>query len=321
MALIHERYIHMPEMTEEMNGSEQTNVAVSTEQTLAVNTETSTSAATAGSEVTDVQKIPNGESQTNGGCGKEPKKDGPWGKTDLEKAQYSFYKQLNKQRSKYERQIAQMADRLERLENPDKYRPKTRADFPVEKGGDDEYINYLVNEKVKTLFNSQIEAWKKEQEEEESRRAADEEYRAQTDENIKKLYPTPEAEKDFRDTVREAMNRGLGKFLDADPDLANYILTSPTGPAMMYKLATSKDAVEKLFKGSRGPMDLQFRIRDLEREVQDELRAKSAQAPQALPTITETATPQQKPIGKPGIKGDSESRFLDRDTLLRMSRD
>ena len=245
-------------------------------------------------------------------------KDGPWNHSKEEQMAYSFHKQLSKRQAKWDKEKKELLDRLERLENPEKYRTKTRADFGLDKGGDDEYINYLVDQKVKTLFESQLNAWKQEQEDLEARNAADEEYRQRAEENIKKLYPTPEAEKDFRDTVREAMDRGLGELLDQDESLSNYILMSPVGPSIMYKLASSKEAVAKLFEGARTPMDLQFRIRDLEREVNDEIKAKAVQTP---PAATNTEQPQQtaapqKVVGRPGLNKDVKKSVWDDDKSL-----
>lgn len=245
-------------------------------------------------------------------------KDGPWNHSKEEQMAYSFHKQLSKRQAKWDREKKDLLDRLERLENPEKYRTKTRADFGLDKGGDDEYINYLVDQKVKTLFESQLNAWKQEQEDLEARNAADEEYRQRAEENIKKLYPTPEAEKNFRDTVREAMDRGLGELLDQDESLSNYILMSPVGPSIMYKLASSKEAVAKLFEGARTPMDLQFRIRDLEREVNDEIKAKAVQTP---PAATNTEQPQQtaapqKVVGRPGLNKDVKKSVWDDDKSL-----
>ena len=245
-------------------------------------------------------------------------KDGPWNHSKEEQMTYAFHKQLSKRQAKWDKEKKELLDRLERLENPEKYRTKTRADFGLDKGGDDEYINYLVDQKVKTLFESQLNAWKQEQEDLEARNAADEEYRQRAEENIKKLYPTPEAEKNFRDTVREAMDRGLGELLDQDESLSNYILMSPVGPSIMYKLASSKEAVAKLFEGARTPMDLQFRIRDLEREVNDEIKAKAVQTP---PAATNTEQPQQtaapqKVVGRPGLNKDVKKSVWDDDKSL-----
>ena len=310
---------------ENLNGTEQSSVAGTPEQNPAVDAVTSTSTATTGNEVTDVQNSPGGDAPTKG-SGDKPidhvKNDGPFGKTDLEKATYSFQKQLSKQRSKYEKQLSEMAERLQRLENPEKYRPKTRADFNGN-GEDDAYVNYLVEEKTKALFNAQIAAWQKEKEEEDARNLVDDEYRARAEENIKKLYPTPEAEQNFRNTVREAMDRGLGDLLDQDESLSNYILLSPMGPSIMYKLASSKEAVAKLFEGARSSMDLQFRIRDLEREIIEENKSKSAQ-PNTAPSAqnqTQQAVKPVKPIGKPGIsRSEKKDIFSDEKAMINFLR-
>jgi len=283
----------------------------STEATTA--TETSTTDTQNNTETSNTQPV---APQTV--AGEEPaKKDGPWNHTKEEQMAYSFHKQLSKRQAKWDKEKKELLDRLERLENPEKYRTKTRADFGLDKGGDDEYINYLVDQKVKTLFESQLNAWKQEQEDLEARNAADEEYRQRAEENIKKLYPTPEAEKDFRDTVREAMDRGLGELLDQDESLSNYILMSPVGPSIMYKLASSKEAVAKLFEGARSPMDLQFRIRDLEREVNDVIKAKAVQTPPAAAKEQPQQTAAQpKAIGRPGVAKDIKKSIWDDDKSL-----
>lgn len=266
---------------------------------------------------TDIAKTQSVSTPQTGAVVEQNKqKDGPWNHSKEEQMAYSFHKQLSKRQAKWDKEKKELLDRLERLENPEKYRTKTRADFGLDKGGDDAYINYLVDQKVKTLFESQLNAWKQEQEDLEARNAADEEYRQRAEENIKKLYPTPEAEKDFRDTVREAMDRGLGELLDQDESLSNYILMSPLGPSIMYKLASSKEAVAKLFEGARTPIDLQFRIRDLEREVNDEIKAKAVQTPPtAIEQPQHTAAPQ-KVVGRPGLNKDVKKSVWDDDKSL-----
>ena len=53
--------------------------------------------------------------------------------SDLEKAQYSFHKQFSKQKAKYEKMLEDQKksyeERFDRLEHPEKYKKKTRADF------------------------------------------------------------------------------------------------------------------------------------------------------------------------------------------------
>lgn len=313
-------------MNEDLNEQTSTAVAGSQEpsstvedQNIQVSTATETSTTGTQNNTDTTANTQPVTPQTVAGA-EQAKKDGPWNHTKEEQMAYSFHKQLSKRQAKWDKEKKELLDRLERLENPEKYRTKTRADFGLDKGGDDEYINYLVDQKVKTLFESQLNAWKQEQEDLEARNAADEEYRQRTEENIKKIYPTPEAEKNFRATVGEAMRWGLGKLLDQDESLSNYILRSPVGPSIMYKLASSKDAVEKLFEGaSTGditPMDLQFRIRDLEREVKDEIKAKATQTPPAaIEQPQQTAAPQ-KVVGRPGLNKDVKKSVWDDDKSL-----
>lgn len=284
--------------------------------------EATPSEATTKSEEPDISgSAPKGSEQKPTETIQQSRKDGPFGKSEIEKATYSFHKQLAKQAAKFDKEKKELLDRLEKLEHPEKYRPKTRADFPAASGGDDEYINYLVQQKVQSMFDAQIAAWKKEQEEQESRNAVDEEYRARAEENIKKLYPTPEAEKEFREVVRDAMDRGLGELLDKDEGLSNYILMSPVGPSIMYKLASSQETVQRLFEGARSPIDLQFRIRDIEREVKEEMDKKLSSPTLATPTpaAKETTQPQlaaPKPVGKPGLTKEANKTIWDDDAAL-----
>lgn len=310
-------------MNENLNEENSVVVADNTNSNSAVENQSTEDLSATSSSSTDTQNktdIANTQSvstpQTGAVVEQNKQKDGPWNHSKEEQMTYAFHKQLSRRQAKWDREKKELLDRLERLENPEKYRTKTRADFGLDKGGDDEYINYLVDQKVKTLFESQLNAWKQEQEDLEARNAADEEYRQRAEENIKKLYPTPEAEKNFRDTVREAMDRGLGELLDQDESLSNYILMSPVGPSIMYRLASSKEAVAKLFEGARTPMDLQFRIRDLEREVNDEIKAKAVQTPPAaIEQPQQTAAPQ-KVVGRPGLNKDVKKSVWDDDKSL-----
>ena len=155
-------------MNEDLNEQTSTAVAGSTEASSTVEdqnskvstaTETSTTDAQNNTDIANTQPV---TPQTVAGA--EPaKKDGPWNHSKEEQMAYSFHKQLSKRQAKWDKEKKELLDRLERLENPEKYRTKTRADFGLDKGGDDAYINYLVDQKVKTLFESQLNAWKQEQ--------------------------------------------------------------------------------------------------------------------------------------------------------------
>lgn len=246
-------------------------------------------------------------------------------KTDLEKAQYSFHKQLSKQKAKYEQQIAEaqkryddIASRLERLENPDKYREKYRDDFKT----DDEYINHLVQQKFEAQWKQTLEEYEKQEKERQEQEEIINTYRSRADESIKKFFPTEEAQKDYHEKVQEALDKGLGDVIDEDEDLANYIMMSPNGAKIMYELATNIDAVKDLFENT-SKWDKQFKIRALEQKLM------TAPAP-IQPTVTtpqvekkeEVVKKETKPIGRPGT-GESHSLndvFSNDDAILNYLR-
>ena len=246
-------------------------------------------------------------------------------KTDLEKAQYSFHKQLSKQKAKYEQQIAEaqkryddIASRLERLENPDKYREKYRDDFKT----DDEYINHLVQQKFEAQWKQTLEEYERQEKERQEQEEIINTYRSRADESIKKFFPTEEAQKDYHEKVQEALDKGLGDVIDEDEDLANYIMMSPNGAKIMYELATNIDAVKDLFENT-SKWDKQFKIRALEQKLM------TAQTPIQPPVTTpevekkeEVVKKETKPIGRPGT-GESHSLndvFSNDDAILNYLR-
>lgn len=220
--------------------------------------------------------------------------------SDLEKAQYSFHKQFARQKAKHEREIAELekrfekrlADELDKRDHPEKYRPKTRADFQY----DDDYVDYLTEQRVNKVLDERIATYQKEQERIASQNAADEEYKQLVNESVKRIYNTPEAENDWRTKVSDAMQKGLGKMLDSDEDLSNFILTSPVGPKIMYELATNRKAVQDLFVMGSLPNG-----KVIPRSPGDRMR-KIEQLAEKLETAVNTSViPQQKALGKPGI--------------------
>lgn len=226
--------------------------------------------------------------------------------TDLEKAQYSFKRQLAKQRSKYEKQLADMQrqweERFDKLENPAKYAPKTRKDFEY----DDDYVKYLASEQVNAALEAKLAEYAKQQEEEQRQAQVDAEYRSMLDKSVKSIYNTPESEAEWRSKVGEGMKAGLGSLIDSDQDLSNYIIFSPIGPKIMYELATNKKAVQDIFTIGmtpdgraipRSPVD---RMRKME-ELAERLSSRTS--------INNNIQPA-KPIGKPRNQQGSKERCV-----------
>ena len=245
------------------------------------------------------------------------KKTNPSQYSHEEQMTYSFKRQLAKQRSKYEQQIAEMQrqweERFDKLENPAKYAPKTRKDFQY----DDDYVKYLANEQVNAALEAKIAEYQKQQEEEQRQAQVDEEYRNMLDKTVKSIYNTPEAEADWRAKVNEGMKAGLGSLIDGDQDLSNYIIFSPIGPKIMYELATNKKTVQDIFTIGMSPDG-----HAIPRSPGDRMRKMEELAERLSRTdINNNRTNVQpvKPIGRPGINKEvKKDIFSDPKALLDM---
>ena len=242
------------------------------------------------------------------------KKTNPSQYSHEEQMTYSFKRQLAKQRSKYEQQIAdlqrQWEERFDKLENPAKYAPKTRKDFEY----DDDYVKYLANEQVNAAIEAKIAEYQKQQEEEQRQAQVDAEYRNMLDQSVKSIYNTPEAEADWRAKVGEGMKAGLGAVIDSDQDLSNYIIFSPIGPKIMYELATNKKAVQDIFTIGTTPDG-----RAIPRSPSDRMRKIEELAERLSRTDINNNRQPVKPIGKPGINKEvKKDIFSDPKALLDM---
>jgi hypothetical protein len=212
--------------------------------------------------------------------------------TPEERASYSFRKQLNKQKAKYEgqynnlqAQYNELLERLNRLENPDKYAPLNRGQFQ----DDDSYIDALVQQRFDNMWNQRMQEAQQRYQEQAQQDQEVHAYKSRQDENVKKLFKTPEAEKQYRETIGIALQNGLGDLIDSDKEIAQYIMRSDMGPKILYEMAMKPDIVSEMFSDNVTPMDRQFKIRELE----NNLRASMV-----------TPAPV---IGKPGIKSQASA--------------
>lgn len=289
------------------NNTEASEVSAATEESVVANQSAEDS------NVAEVTESP----EMNGDKKVVTEKTNPSQYSHEEQMTYSFKRQLAKQRSKYEKQIAdlqrQWEERFDKLENPAKYAPKTRKDFEY----DDDYVKYLANEQVNAALEAKIAEYQKQQEEEQRQAQVDEEYRNMLDKTVKSIYNTPEAEADWRAKVNEGMKAGLGSLIDGDQDLSNYIIFSPIGPKIMYELATNKKTVQDIFTIGMTPDG-----RAIPRSPGDRMRKMEELAERLSRTdINNIRTNVQpvKPIGRPGINKEvKKDIFSDPKALLDM---
>ena len=228
--------------------------------------------------------------------------------TKEEQAAYSFRKQLGKQRAKYEDQYSQLQqqytallERLDRLENPEKYAPLNRGQFQ----DDDSYIDALVQQRFDNMWNQKLYEAQQRYSEQAKQDQEVQAYKTRQDGNVKKLFKTPEAEQQYRQAIGTALQNGLGELIDSDKDVAQYIMRSDLGPKILYEFATNPKEVEKMFNEGVTEMDRQFMIRDLENRLRSE--------------ITKPAMPV---IGKPGVQAEAKpgSIFDSDDSILNYLR-
>lgn len=212
--------------------------------------------------------------------------------TPEERASYSFRKQLNKQKAKYEgqynnlqAQYNELLERLNRLENPDKYAPLNRGQFQ----DDDSYIDALVQQRFDNMWNQRMQEAQQRYQEQAQQDQEVQAYKSRQDENVKKLFKTPEAEKQYRETIGIALQNGLGDLIDSDKEIAQYIMRSDMGPKILYEMAMKPDIVSEMFSDNVTPMDRQFKIRELENNLRSSM-----------------VTPAPV-IGKPGIKSQASA--------------
>ena len=245
---------------------------------------------------------PNGDPK-----GGKPHRDIP--SDPLERATFSFKRQLKKEQ---DRHAAELADRdakyndlLKQVEDlkkqvAPKEKVKTREDFPVGEGGDDAYITYLAEQKVNAIMAERdakaAEAKAKEDEAAKARQAEEEDTRQQQQrwsENVAAAFGNDrERINTFNARVRFCNARGLGEVLDNCPVASDYIMNDPMGPVVLEKMINDKATFERVFNPRRtNPLAVYMELRAIESEL-------AGAAPEKKP---EGAPAKPIPhLGKPG---------------------
>lgn len=227
--------------------------------------------------------------------------------TKEEKAEHAFQRQLAKQKSKYEQSLAdmqtnftsQIADLKKQIQDS-KPAPKlkTREDFPLDEGGDDEYIKYLAEQKVEKIMADRDAKQKEEEAQKAKEQAALDEAKRQQDElsrqfneYAKQTFTTDESYKAFTDLVNKAVDRGMGEVLDKAPAVRDFLFSEPSGPMILNEMLNNKDAFVRVMSSAKNPMKCYLEMHDMEKE----LVARAAEQ-----TQQQQQTHKMPSIGKPG---------------------
>lgn len=243
---------------------------------------------------------------------------------DFNKAQYSFKRQLGRQKDKYENQINEwqkkyeaLEKRLGSLEHPEK--PLMRDQFQT----DDEYIQNLIDKGVEKRWQEREEKMREEYAKYEQQQREEYEHRKELDEGINKWYPSAEERQKFVDTVQNAFSEGLSELLEQEQNVLNYLHQTENSSRILYEFATKPEVVEQIFS-VKNPLMRLMAVRDLENKlIAEKSNPAPVQAPAPTPAPVQTnEQPAQvnnlaKAVGKPGTQVDAEPDIFDNRDSLR----
>lgn len=231
-----------------------------------------------------------------------------------ERAQFAFQRQLSKQKQTYEKQIADLTTnfqkQIDELKKATKQPEpkKTRADFPADAGGDDAYIDYLVQQRYQAERAADAEKAAKEAEERAKQQAEQDEAQRMLEaeqqawlSNVQNAFGEDNARSStFLKRVEYCMSKGLGEVLDACPVASDFLLHSVRGPVVFEALLNDRAKFERVFNDRSTPMDQYYELRQIENELKGQPSATPATAPQPTPA------PAPMPhLGKPGKSGNA----------------
>lgn len=241
--------------------------------------------------------------------------------TKEQKAEHAFKRQLSKQRERHEAEIKDLKDSFQKqfddlknsLKQPEPV--KTRADFPLDKGGDDAYIKYLTKMGVTEALAEQkaeqekVTAERAEQEKEEAKRQqVRDEMTRSFSANSHATFKDEASFNAFSAKVNNALANGLGEVLDSVPAVRDFVFRNPEGPIVLDKMLSSEGAFTKVMSQT-DPTMMIIAAHELAKE----------QAPAPAPAPAPAAVPQVVHMGKPGARGassDAGSMFnSDKDLL------
>ena len=246
--------------------------------------------------------------------GKDKDKKDPSQFSKEEQAEYAFRRQLARQKAKYEQGLEDIKksfkadlDEIKQSLKP-KEATKTREDFPLDKGGDDEYIRYLTDQKVNEIMSARdAEAAKRAEQEKADAEAHEAQMQVAKNftDNAKKCFDETQY-KVFDNKVRLASENGLAEMLDEVPNVRDYLFTSPDGPLVLNEMLSSKDAFLQIMSRAHNPIESTIELHEMAKSIRGRGAAPAPAQPKPMPNI-----------GKPGsTRGPSAPTMWDNDKAL-----
>ena len=240
------------------------------------------------------------------------------------KAEHAFKRQLSKQKERHEAEINDLKASFQKQFDEfkasiaPKEPVKTRADFPLDAGGDDAYIAYLTQRGVDAALAEHKAKEAEDNAKAEEQRKAEAEQREANEamsrtfgEHSRQAFPDQTAYNEYTKKVNRAIENGLGEVLDSVPAIRDYIFKNPEGPVVLNKMLSDRDSFARVMSQT-DPTMMIIAAHELAREP-------SAPAPQ--PVVEEA--PKVPHLGKPGARNassDAGSMFGSDKSLLSFVR-
>ena len=205
--------------------------------------------------------------------------------TKEEKAEFAFRRQLAKKDEKHRQEIEELVKSFDKkfddfkasMTKKEPEPVKTRADFPLDKGGDDAYIKYLVKQGMdeeRAAQQAEQDKADKEREQQEAEQAEYAERQRLYAENFQTNCATaiPEDEReDFQAKVKLAKDNGLGGLLDQAPVLRDFIFSTKRGPKLLHAMLKERDIFANVMQTaamSVNPMSTYIELDDIARNYE-----------------------------------------------------
>ena len=230
-----------------------------------------------------------------------------------EKQAHAFRTQLAKQKSKYEQTIEEMKstfqgqiDELKKsLVKPEP--KKSRKDFD----SDDEYIDYLTEQRVNSIMEVRDRQAAKEAadreadaKKEEEARQARQEAADRFNEACRASFTDQTEYQEFAKRVDKAIKNDLASVLDEAPAVRDFIFQSSDGPVLLDAMLKDRDTFVRVMSRKDNPMEATIECHDIARECR---AARASQQNQGKP---EERKPPMPNLGKPGGGGSGDSRSM-----------
>jgi len=231
--------------------------------------------------------------------------------SEIEKATYSFRKQLSKRDEKHAEEIRLLKQSIEDSRKPPE-KPKVREEFAT----DEEYINYLVDSRNKAGQEAFQKELLKQKEDLENRRRNLEEGKEAFNENAEKLFKDTESRTNFSKLLQEKFsNPILKQIFDKENVTLPYIQKSSMGPKLLEYILTDPEELKRIIT-IKDKEEKMIEIKVIEHELRRSLNSSSDAAGKENPSKAAPVIPVLGKLGNGSVANKRSQKEMDDEEIL-----